>query len=205
MAVGYIGVFVGRILQAAVSRHRERLADASAVQFTRNPAGLVGALLKIAGVKAGSRLLAPDRDEVAHMLFAPGMARLFATHPPIAERVRELDPSFRQEQLKSLAASAAQAAEQQRLAPAFAGTEAGADAGFDAASPAETAAQPAAAAQSVAANDAARIANLAGTFDQSQQRYAQAARQAIPEALHAHRGFARWGARAVVRVAASRG
>ncbi len=49
MAIGYIGVFVGRILQAAVSRHRERLADASAVQFTRNPQGLVGALLKIAG------------------------------------------------------------------------------------------------------------------------------------------------------------
>src|SRR5688572_7945714 len=51
MAIGYLGVFVGRLLQAAVSRHREKLADASAVQFTRNPQGLVGALLKIAGVQ----------------------------------------------------------------------------------------------------------------------------------------------------------
>src|SRR5688572_7472567 len=86
MAIGYIGVFVGRILQAAVSRHRERLADASAVQFTRNPQGLVGALLKIAGVKNGSAIQSSGKDEVAHMLFAPGMARLFATHPPLSER-----------------------------------------------------------------------------------------------------------------------
>src|SRR5687767_8468892 len=54
MLLGYIGVFFGRLLQAAVSRHRERLADASAVQFTRNPSGLTGALLKIAGVSSGS-------------------------------------------------------------------------------------------------------------------------------------------------------
>jgi hypothetical protein len=171
MAVGYIGVFVGRILQAAVSRHRERLADASAVQFTRDPSGLVGALLKIAGVSAGSKLIAADKEEVAHMLFAPGMTRLFATHPSIAERVRELDPSFRSEQLESLAASAAHAAEQQRLAPAFADT--------DMAPPAQSAPEPMAA-------DAARIAGLAGTFDEAQQRYAHEARQAIPEELHLH-------------------
>jgi Zn-dependent protease with chaperone function len=59
MILGYIGVFFGRLLQAAVSRHRERLADASAVQFTRDPAGLTGALLKIAGVSAGSKLATP--------------------------------------------------------------------------------------------------------------------------------------------------
>ena len=74
MAIGYIGVFVGRILQAAVSRNRERLADASAVQFTRNPGGLVGALLKIAGVSSGSQLENPNREEEAHMLVAPGRA-----------------------------------------------------------------------------------------------------------------------------------
>src|SRR5688572_7063741 len=162
MVIGYIGVFVGRILQAAVSRHRERLADASAVQFTRNPAGLVGALLKIAGVSSGSRLETPDKEEVAHMLFAPGMARLFATHPPIAERVRELDPSFKPEQLKSLVASAAQAAERQRLAPAFADIDSS-----PAVAPAD---QPDSAA-------GAHIAGLVGTFDQAQQRYAQEARQ----------------------------
>lgn len=173
MAIGYIGVFVGRILQAAVSRHRERLADASAVQFTRNPQGLKGALLKIAGVSSGSKLVSPDKEEVAHMLFAPGMTRLFATHPPIAERIHELDPSFKRQDLPALAAVAARDAEQLRLAPAFADSAAA-----DAASHL--------APESVATSAAAsHVAGLAGTFDETQQRYAREARQSIPEELHA--------------------
>ena len=107
MVLGYIGVFFGRLLQAAVSRHRERLADASAVQFTRNPVGLSGALLKIAGTSAGSRLVTPEAEEVAHMLFAAGLPRLFATHPPLEERLKALDPSFRASELPKLAAEAA--------------------------------------------------------------------------------------------------
>ncbi len=174
MIIGYIGVFVGRILQAAVSRNRERLADASAVQFTRNPQGLVGALLKIAGVSAGSKLQTPDKEEVAHMLFAPGMSRLFATHPQIGERVRELDPSIRREQIPQRAAEAARDAERLRMAPGFADA-AGAVARESAvASPV-----------SVPASAATQVAGLAGTFDETQQRYAQGAREAIPEALHA--------------------
>ena len=71
MILGYIGVFFGRLLQAAVSRQRERLADASAVQFTRNPDGLSGALLKIAGVSAGSKLVTPrSRRSGAHVVRA---------------------------------------------------------------------------------------------------------------------------------------
>ena len=97
MVLGYIGVFFGRLLQAAVSRHRERLADASAVQFTRNPVGLSGALLKIAGANAGSRLVTPEAEEVAHMLFAAGLPRLFATHPPLEERLKALDPAFKRQ------------------------------------------------------------------------------------------------------------
>ncbi|GMW07502.1 MAG: hypothetical protein AMXMBFR8_22980 [Nevskiales bacterium] len=93
MLLGYIGVFFGRLIQAAVSRQREFLADASAVQFTRDTGGLCDALIKI-GSQQGSRLRHPDTDEVAHMLFAPGMTRWFATHPPLAERIRALDPSF---------------------------------------------------------------------------------------------------------------
>jgi hypothetical protein len=84
----------GRLLQAAVSRQRERLADASGVQFTRNPDGLKGALVKIAGVPDGSRIVSADAEQAAHMLFAPGVSRLFATHPPLAERIRALDPHF---------------------------------------------------------------------------------------------------------------
>ena len=94
MALGYVGLLAGRILQAAVSRQRERLADASSVQFTRNPLGLKGALLKIAALTEGSHLRTTDAEQVAHMLFAPGMARVFATHPPLLKRIRALDPHF---------------------------------------------------------------------------------------------------------------
>lgn len=174
MAIGYIGVFVGRILQAAVSRHRERLADASAVQFTRNPGGLKGALLKIAGVSTGSKLVSPDKEEVAHMLFAPGMSRLFSTHPPIAERIHELDPSFKRQDLPTLAAAAGRDAEALRLAPSFSDLS-GADA-------ATAHLAPEAVATSTAAS---HVAALAGTFDENQQRYARDARESIPEELHA--------------------
>jgi Zn-dependent protease with chaperone function len=185
MAIGYVGVFAGRLLQAAVARHRERLADASAVQFTRNPRGLVGALLKIAGVQSGSKIASAAKDEVAHMLFAPGMSRWFATHPPLVERVREIDPTIAREKFEALAAAAARDAEQVRLSPqsndvaALApGPEfvAGGDVTMAPHStpwPAETDTAP------------ARVAGLAGTFDETQQRYARAARLAIPEALHA--------------------
>ncbi len=93
MSVGYVGVFVGRLIQAAVSRQLEFLADASAVQFTRDPAGLRDALVKIGSV-GSSRLAHPAAEEVAHMLFAPGMTRWFATHPPLAARIRALDACF---------------------------------------------------------------------------------------------------------------
>jgi Zn-dependent protease with chaperone function len=106
MVLGYVGLFFGRLLQAAVSRQRERLADASGVQFTRNPDGLKGALVKIAGVPQGSRIVEADAEQAAHMLFAPGLSRLFATHPPLAERIRELDPHFDVKQLPRQAAQA---------------------------------------------------------------------------------------------------
>ncbi len=106
LVLGYLGLFLGRLIQAAVSRHRERLADASAVQFTRNPEGLKGALLKIAGVPDQGRLIANDAEQVAHMLFASGMTRFFATHPPLAERIKALDPGFDPASLPRAAAQA---------------------------------------------------------------------------------------------------
>lgn len=107
MAVGYVGLFFGRLIKAGVSRSRERLADASAVQFTRQTAGLAGALKKIAGVGEGSRLShRGDAEEVSHMLFGDGVgfSSLFATHPPLLERIRALEPGFRDEQLERLRA-----------------------------------------------------------------------------------------------------
>jgi Zn-dependent protease with chaperone function len=100
MVLGYVGLLAGRILQAAVSRQRERLADASGVQFTRNPQGLKGALVKIAALPDGSALVAADAEQAAHMFFAEGLSRVFATHPPILERIRELDPHFDMRELE---------------------------------------------------------------------------------------------------------
>lgn len=104
MLVGYIGLFFGRWIKASVSRQREYLADASAVQFTRNPSGLAGALKRIGASQAGSRLEA-ESDEVGHMLFAGGaIERMFATHPPLERRIRAIDPSFRPEEIEEIAA-----------------------------------------------------------------------------------------------------
>ncbi len=105
IVIGSIGVFFGRLIKAAVSRQREVLADASAVQFTRQTQGLAGALKKIGGLAEGSRL--GDRagaEEVSHMLFGEGLgfSRWFATHPPLVERIQRLEPSFRAEQLQRL-------------------------------------------------------------------------------------------------------
>src|SRR5262252_1628740 len=97
-ALGLVGAFFGRLIMAAVSRQREYLADASAVQFTRNPDGIAGALKKIGGLQEGSRINDPGAAEVAHMFFANalggGLGGLLATHPPLRERIRRLDPQF---------------------------------------------------------------------------------------------------------------
>ena len=95
MLIGYIGLFFGRLIKAGVSRQREMLADASAVQFTRDSSGLASALKKIGGY-TGS-LAAQNSEEIAHMLFSRGSRAFrgwFATHPPLDERIQALDPSF---------------------------------------------------------------------------------------------------------------
>jgi len=102
-AVGYIGLFFGRWIKAAVSRQREYLADASAVQFTRDPEGIGGALKKIAVYSDGSYLRA-DAEEISHMLFGDGSKMMvFATHPPILDRIRRIEPDFQQEELETMA------------------------------------------------------------------------------------------------------
>ncbi len=110
LVIGYIGLFFGRLIQAAVSRSRESLADASAVQFTRDPNGLRGALVKIGASSAGSRVGNPEVEEVAHMLFAPGMRRFFDTHPPLLERLKAIDPRFDPKEIDSARARMAAAA-----------------------------------------------------------------------------------------------
>ena len=95
--VGLGGVFFARVIQASVSRQREYLADASAVQFTRNPQGLASALRKVAGLAGAQREASSAELEAQHMFFAGSagfLESLFSSHPPIDERIRRVDPSF---------------------------------------------------------------------------------------------------------------
>jgi Zn-dependent protease with chaperone function/uncharacterized tellurite resistance protein B-like protein len=98
LVVGYVGYFFGRLIQAAVSRQREFLADASSVQFTRNPDGLTGALKKIGGYALGSSMQSSKSTALGHFFFAQGFRSLFggawATHPPLEERIHAIDPQF---------------------------------------------------------------------------------------------------------------
>jgi Zn-dependent protease with chaperone function len=95
-AVGSVGLLCCRIIQAAIARERENLADASAVRFTRQADALCGALARIQANAEGSRLRNWHADALAHMLFAPGsgswLRSLVATHPPIEERMRRINP-----------------------------------------------------------------------------------------------------------------
>jgi Zn-dependent protease with chaperone function len=167
LVIGYVGLFFGRLIQAAVSRSRESLADASAVQFTRDPSGLRGALVKIGASAAGSRVGSPEVEEVAHMLFAPGMARFFATHPPLLERLKEIDPQFDPKEIDRARA---------RMA---------ASAGL-AAAEAETPATQAKAAEYVIGLPAAApalVAQLVGNPGTAHMQLAREIRQSLPEAI----------------------
>lgn len=96
--LGFLGTFLGNLIKAAVSRQREYLADASAVQFTRNPKGLAGALKKIGGFARGSRIQSAAAAEASHMFFAKGVfegfSGLWATHPKLENRIQAIDPDW---------------------------------------------------------------------------------------------------------------
>jgi len=113
VVLGFVGQFFAGLIQAAVSRQREWLADASAVQFTRQSSGLVGALKKIAGLPTGSTLKdSRSGAELRHMLFGDAsrsLSSLYATHPPLPQRIAALDPSFTPAQVEQLIAQYASA------------------------------------------------------------------------------------------------
>ena len=97
LLIGSGGIFFAKVIQASVSRQREYLADASAVQFTRNPLGLASALKKVAGMSGAKREASSSDLESQHLFFASSggfMEFLFSTHPPINERIRLIDPTF---------------------------------------------------------------------------------------------------------------
>ncbi len=130
--IGYLGLFFARLIKAGVSRQREYLADASAVQFTRQTEGIADALKKI-GYGSSSLIQDSDGEEVSHMLFANGLRSFFkpyATHPPIEERVRALEPGFdpdayvREQARQAAARERAAAAEPGRTEPDTPGAQA---------------------------------------------------------------------------------
>jgi hypothetical protein len=171
--VGQIGFWAGRMLQAWISRKRECLADASAVQFTRNPDGLRDALVRIAAQEGSPDPAGTGKEEVAHLLFAPGTRRMLATHPPLIERVRELDPQVTPERFKSMMRQAREQMRQQATAdPAGTAPTASTSGAVRLA----TIAVPAA---------AALIADSAGEPAPRHLEQAIAVRRALPSALHA--------------------
>lgn len=110
MVIGYVGMFFGNLIKAAVSRKREYLADASAVQFTRNPQGIAGALKRIA-IDGREAKFSVDTNEVSHMLFSGNaLSSLMATHPPLIERIQRIEPHFNERELTSIARRSERAA-----------------------------------------------------------------------------------------------
>jgi len=96
--IGYVGLFFARLIKSAISRQREFLADASSVQFTRNPDGIAGALDQIKSAPAGTLIANRYAEEMSHMFFGAAvrirLGGLLDTHPPLDERIRRVHPRF---------------------------------------------------------------------------------------------------------------
>jgi len=199
VAVGSIGTFFGTWIKSAVSRQREFLADASAVQFTRNPDGIAGALRKIGGFRTGSKVHNPNAPQASHMFFGQavtsGFNALFATHPPLDERIRRIDPGWDGRFAESTAPTREMGPTAAAAAPQLAIERARAQARAHAASRAHAAA-PAAMGLAAGAAAAAAVATI-GQPTPAHVEYARDLLASLPESLReaAHETF---GARAAV-------
>jgi Zn-dependent protease with chaperone function len=97
VAVGWLGSFFAGLIKSAISRQREFLADASAVQFTRNPQGIADALKIIGGYNSGSQVFSAKADEASHLFISNALgqiSQLFATHPPLSDRIRKIEAGW---------------------------------------------------------------------------------------------------------------
>src|SRR5262245_6904888 len=119
--IGYVGLFFARLIKAAVSRQREFLADASAVQFTRNPDGIAGALDQIRGAGRGALISARCAEDMSHMFFGQSvrlrLGGLFATHPSLDERIARINPRFQPATYRQKRPAAEQGSEASGSAP----------------------------------------------------------------------------------------
>ena len=184
MAVGFLGKLFGDMIKAAVSRQREFLADASAVQFTRHPAGLAGALKRIGGYADGTEVQNNHASEVSHMFFGRAMASKFgglmSTHPPVDARIRRIEPNW-------------EGGEQSESAQGEA--EAAGAMGFAGGGGASNAAQ-APAAETGGATQGGAVAHV-GQPTEAHLRYARQMLESMPKSLRFAAGGG-FGARAVV-------
>lgn len=191
-AIGYIGVFFGKLIKAAISRQREFLADASAVQFTRDPDGIAGALKRIGGFKQGSRIRHPKAEEASHLFFSNGLAQPFAhmlaTHPPLIERIRRIDGKADVELFED---AAAEWSDDEPSVSGFAGTTAPTPAPPEAPEPPRIPPPPRIPATPT------NVVSSVGTLNAEHIAYAGAMRRNIPAVLvdAAHEAY---GARALV-------
>ncbi len=167
--LGSVGVFVARVIKAGVSRQREYLADASAVQFTRQSTGIANALKKIGGYDQGSLIRSADPEEVSHMLFGTGarLRGLFATHPPLVDRIQALDPHFKSSDFPRV--------DRREFRPRVAADETRAGFAADVTT---------ALATGGAAVLAESIAETVGQPENEHIEYAQQLRQSVPETLY---------------------
>ncbi|MEO1132924.1 MAG: M48 family metallopeptidase [Cyanobacteria bacterium J06639_1] len=166
MVIGSIGLFCGRAIKSAVSRQREFLADASAVQFTRNPNGLAGALMKIGGLSEGSKIASPQAEAASHLFFGNAVSQLssvFATHPPLKQRIQRLGVTVKD--LRSPASPSDLAADSRSFAAPESGVSMAAPPSF--------------------APDADRLADEVGTMSPQHLKFARAFLARLPEDLHA--------------------
>jgi hypothetical protein len=117
MVIGYVGLFFARLIKASVSRQREFLADASSVQFTRNPQGIAGALDQIRASSAGTLVANRYAEDMSHMFFGQAikmrLSGLFDTHPPLDERIKRVLPGFGPTEYRSRRAAAEQQAREE--------------------------------------------------------------------------------------------
>ena len=190
MVIGGIGVFFGRLIKSAVSRQREFLGDAAAVQFTRNPSSIAGALKKIGGLAAGSRIVNSHAEEASHLFFGNGMGKGFsvklddmlATHPPLADRIKRIEPDF---DGKLPAVDAGAVSQAQQLAAKEEEETGGLVPGLAPrrAAPAPAPAPPPAAAPRTVDVDPGTIAASVGTLDQAHLELASSFLARLPPAL----------------------
>jgi Zn-dependent protease with chaperone function len=200
LVIGGIGVFFGRLIKSAVSRQREFLGDAAAVQFTRNPDSIAGALKKIGGLAAGSRITNSHAEEASHFFFGNGMGKGFsakldsmlATHPPLVDRIKRIEPRFDGELPKVDAGAVSQAqqlAAKEEEAGGFVPGFAPRAAALAPAAPPEAAVAPAAEPPPRTVDvDPATIAASVGTLDQAHLELASTFLARLPPTL---RGAAR--------------